>query len=98
MVFIPPVRRANTHTPDIEMAGVLWEIKSPSGKSSRTIENNLRNALSQSPNIVLNLRRMDSRILTYKLIRVVQRRLKLSRKINRIIVITKQQEIVDIIR
>ena len=98
VVFLVPARRANTRTPDIRMAGVLWEIKSPSGRGSRTIENCLRTALLQSPNIVLSLRRMDARIPTYKLVREVERQFRLSRNINRIIIITKQQKIVDITR
>ena len=40
------------------MDGLLWEIKSPKGSSSRTIENNLRCALKQSKNIIIDLRRI----------------------------------------
>ena len=37
---------------------LLWEIKSPKGSSNRTIENNLRGALRQSKNIIIDLRRV----------------------------------------
>jgi hypothetical protein len=65
---------AQIETPDIDMNGLHWEIKSPTGKSSRTIENNLRLSMKQSPNIVLNLRRMDGRIPTKKLLNEAERR------------------------
>ena len=45
-------------TPDILFQGVTWEIKSPLGSSRRTIENNLRLALRQSDNVILDLRRI----------------------------------------
>lgn len=45
VTFLVPNRQKGQKTPDIEMDGKSWEIKSPKGKSSRTIENNLRSAL-----------------------------------------------------
>lgn len=96
VVFLVPARRANTRTPDIRMAGVLWEIKSPKGSSSRTIENNLRNALLQSSHIIVDLRRIDERIPTYKLTREIEKRFRLSKKMKRVIVITRQQNIIDV--
>ena len=47
-----------THTPDIRFMNLEWEIKSPKGKSSRTIENNVRAALKQSSNIIIDLSRI----------------------------------------
>lgn len=62
------IKTSSQPTPDIRYQKLLWEIKSPIGKSSRTIENNLRNALRQSSNIILDLRRTaipDQKCLTY---------------------------------
>lgn len=95
VTFIVPDRRKGRKTPDIEMLGLLWEIKSPRGKRSRTIENNLRLALLQSPNIVLDLRRMDGRIPTKKLLNEVERQFTLAKSIKHIIVITRQDEYID---
>jgi hypothetical protein len=94
--FLPPANRDNTHTPDIKMDGLLWEIKSPKGKSSRTIENNLRVALKQSENIILYLGRIklpEARCLTE-----AARQFELSKKIKRLLIITKQQKMVDLKR
>ena len=52
------LRPRATPTPDILFQGVEWEIKSPMGSSSRTIENNLRLALKQSNNVILDLQRI----------------------------------------
>ena len=41
------------------MDGKEWEIKSPTGKSRRTIEKNLLLALRQSQNIIMDLRRIN---------------------------------------
>lgn len=95
VTFLIPVRRKGAKTPDIEMNGLLWEIKNPTGKSSRTIENNLRLALKQSPNIILDLRRMDGRIPTKKLLGEVERRFTDAKSIKQIIVITRQGAPID---
>lgn len=95
VTFLVPDRRKGKKTPDIEMLGLLWEIKSPKGKSSRTIENNLRLALLQSPYIILDLRRMDGRIPAKKLLNEVERRFDDAKTIKHIIVIARQEEHID---
>jgi hypothetical protein len=98
ITFLVPNRHKNAKTPDIEMAGVTWEIKSPKGKSSRTIENNLRMALHQSCNIILDLRRMDGRVPTKRLLAEAERQFSLARSIKHLIVITRQEECIDFLR
>ena len=56
--FIPPNHTPQMHTPDIVMDGITWEIKSPTVRSRRTIENNLRQAMMQSDNIIFDMRRI----------------------------------------
>jgi len=98
ITFLIPNRRNGIKTSDIKMNGQHREIKSPSGKSPRTIENNLRLALKQSPYIIIDLRRMDGRIPTKKLLAEIRRQFILAKAIKRIIVITRQQEHIDIKR
>lgn len=98
ITFLVPERRKGARTPDIEMNGLRWEIKSPTGKSSRTIENNLRIAIKQSPNIVIDLRRMDGRIPTSKLLKEVEHRFNNAKSIKRLIVITRLETYIDLKR
>lgn len=98
IIFLVPNRHRGSKTPDIEMDGLRWEIKSPRGKSPRTIENNLRLALKQSPNIILDLRRMDGRVPTRKLMTEIRRQFALAKSIKHIIVITRQDRHIDIKR
>ncbi len=95
VTFLVPNRNRGAKTADIEMNGLHWEMKSPRGKSSRTIENNLRLALHQSPNIILDLRRMDGRIPTHKLLKEIERRFNDAKVIRHIIVITRQETHID---
>lgn len=69
-------------------------MKSPIGKSSRTIENNLRNALKQSRNAIIDLRRIKQS--EQKALREVKRQSKLIRGGHRLKVITKEKEIIDL--
>lgn len=54
VVFLPVT---TGKSPDIKYRGKIWEIKSPKGSKRRTIENNIRNALKQSQNVIVDLSR-----------------------------------------
>jgi hypothetical protein len=46
------------HTADIVIDGLLWEIKCPTGKEKRTIDNNFKTASKQSENLIFDLRKI----------------------------------------
>jgi len=94
--FIKPSQTRGIKKPDIIMDGKRWEIKSPKGKSSRTIENNLRAALLQSPNIIIDLSRI--KLSDVKCIPEVKRQFKLSSKMKTIKIVTKKQKTIDLNR
>ncbi len=98
ITFLVPDRRKGQKTPDIEMSGRQWEIKSPKGKSSRTVENNIRQALRQSPYIIIDLRRMDGRVPTRKYVAEAERQFTLTRSIKHLIVVTREEEVLDFTR
>ena len=56
IIFLRPSSIPHQHRPDILMDGIEWEIKCPIGKSKRTIENNMRKAITQSSFIIFDLR------------------------------------------
>lgn len=58
VIFLRPETKK---TPNIDVNGTKWEIKSPKGDSKKTIENNLRTAHKQSQNIVIDLARSKIR-------------------------------------
>ena len=65
--------------PDIVMASVPWEIKSPQGTSKNTIRHTIKKAVQQSENIIIDLSR-------YKLdeksaLKEIQHHFKLSKRI-----------------
>lgn len=82
------------HTADICFRGLEWEIKSPIGKSSRTIENNLRLALKQSANVIIDLSRIKQP--EDKCIGVIKRRAKKLGRIKKIMIITKSRQIIEL--
>ena len=78
-------------TPDILFLGKKWEIKSPKGGKRRTLENNIRNALKQSNNIIINLSRINIKEETCMKY-LIERRHKLGKKYS-FIVIKKNKDI-----
>lgn len=91
VTFLPEVGRVN---PDIEYRGKVWEIKSLRGSSRHTVENNIRLALLQSPNIVLDLqltKMTEERCLGY-----IRQQIYLRKQIKHLVVITKRQQVIEL--
>ena len=59
--LISPSLTPRSKTPDFLMNGVAWEMKSPLGKSVKTLEHLFIKALKQSENIVFDLRRINKK-------------------------------------
>lgn len=91
IVFLKPSNNPQTHTPDILMDGVEWEMKSPQGDSKRTIESNFRKAVAQSKYIIFDLRRTK---LSEKLcITQLEKEFKARKYLKRLYVICKNGEL-----
>lgn len=92
VIFLRPGRQ---RTPDVEVNGVKWEIKSPVGSGKKTMDNNLRSAEKQSSNIVLDLRRTDMNY--YKALSRIHAYLKIeNHHIKQLKIITKSKKIIDV--
>jgi len=93
VIFLRPERKK---TPDIEVNGTKWEIKSPIGNGKKTIDNNMRAAHKQSRNVVLDLRR--TKLHQNKTIARINYYLSTGpHKIKHLKIITKTQKIIEIL-
>jgi hypothetical protein len=92
VIFLRPT---HARTPDIDVGGVKWEIKSPMGNSKKTIENNLRMARKQSRNIVIDLRRIKMHKI--RAISRINYFLSKQKQIKQVIIIDKDRCVVDIL-
>ncbi len=90
--FLRPQTR---RTPDIEINGIRWEIKSPRGKGKKTIENNLRDARRQSRNIVVDLRRIKLHQQTA--VARINYYISGPHRLRKILVITKAKKVIEIL-
>ena len=96
--FIVPVDDYKRKSADIIMLGVEWEIKSPTGTSKATIENQFRRASKQqAKNIVIDTRRtiLDYDSIVRSVLFAMKERPSM-RKVNRIIIIDKSENVVAI--
>jgi hypothetical protein len=82
-------------TPDIEVDGIKWEIKSPKGDGKKTIENNMRTARKQSLNVIIDLRRI--KMHQSKAMARMNFFLSKPHQFRRVLVITKNQNIIEIL-
>jgi len=91
--LIPPSAIKGLRMPDIMMKGVPWEIKSPEGNGKNTIKNTVQNASHQSENIIIDLRR--TKISQEQALKEIERYFRLSKRLRRITIITKDEIILD---
>ena len=74
-------------SPDFEMAGKIWETKSPIKYSKHSFEDNFKKAVKQSEHIIFDLRRLSKKDET-KYLQEIRKRKK-SRKIKTLLAITR---------
>ncbi|MCR5789562.1 MAG: hypothetical protein K6G83_06710 [Lachnospiraceae bacterium] len=92
--LIPPIQAKGMSTPDMEMRGVIWEMKAPQGKSRNTIKHTFQNACHQSPNVIIDLQRC--KLTDDEALKDIRYHYKTSKRIKRLIVIMKDKKIIDI--
>ena len=92
--LIPPSQIKNLRMPDIMMLSVPWEMKAPIGDGKNTIQNILQDAVGQSRNIVIDLRRC--KLSEEQAISKINREFQVSKHIKRMMIIKKDSEILDL--
>ena len=92
VVFLKPSNIPGVYIPDIAVEGLEWEMKSPDGKSERTIRRNLHKASTQSRNIIFDLSRIG--IPEDKCIKELQTAFSESKYIRNMIIVTKTCEMI----
>lgn len=93
IILIPKSNKEGERTADIEMLGLLWEIKCPKGQGKYLIQNTLHKAAHQSENIIIDLRRI--KIHRTKCLTELEKRFNESKRLKRMKVITKAKKIID---
>jgi hypothetical protein len=92
--FLP---EAPIKTADILLNGTKFEIKSPKTGKINTFEHNIKRALKQSKNIIIDLSRMDGRkIPEHRAIAFLAAKCQKHPQIKQLLVVTKQRRIIDI--
>ena len=92
IVFLRPSNIPGVYIPDIRMDGLEWEMKSPEGKSERTIRRNLHKASTQSRNVIFDLGRIG--IPEDKCLKQLNEAFDSSHYIKNMIIVTKAKEII----
>ncbi|MDR1183313.1 MAG: hypothetical protein LBK67_00780 [Coriobacteriales bacterium] len=87
--FQLPSRVKGVRTPDVQIEGVLFEMKCPFGKGRRTIQTCLQRASKQSANIIMDLRHTP--LKTEHCLSVLKREFKLRSNIKSLLIITKAE-------
>ncbi|MCR4590451.1 MAG: hypothetical protein K5668_06495 [Lachnospiraceae bacterium] len=78
------------NTPDMEMSGIIWEMKSPQGKSKNTIKHTFQNAGHQSSNVIIDLQRC--KLADEDALKDIRYHYKISKRIKRLKVIMKEKK------
>ncbi|WP_460023613.1 CdiA C-terminal domain-containing protein [Lactovum odontotermitis] len=93
VLFLPESQTKGQRTADIEMDGLEWEIKSPTGKGKQVVEKQFRRAKGQSVNLILDSRRCPFSDDAF--LKMVQKQWETKRVVKRLTVITKENGLLD---
>ena len=85
-------RTPHNKSPDIAMRGRTWEIKSPTGKTLRSVNRILHRATQQSVNVILDLRR--TKIADEALLGFIDKLFRELRSMRNLWIVTKQAKII----
>ncbi|MBR1816264.1 MAG: hypothetical protein IJ763_06145 [Lachnospiraceae bacterium] len=92
--LIPPSKIKGFRMPDIMLQGLPWEMKSPEGSGKRTFKNTVQNASHQSENIIIDLQRCP--LAQEQAINELEHYFRLSRRLKRMKIVTKEKIVLDI--
>jgi hypothetical protein len=92
-LLIPGHTQGNKN-PDFVMNGLLWEAKSPTTSSFDNLAVTLRRAVKQSPNVVVDIRRMKKP--EKATIAFLTQYFRHSHNLKRLIIISKTQPIIEL--
>lgn len=92
VVFLRPLNTYKTKTPDITMAGLGWEIKSPTSSEKTTIRNIMLKGTKQSHYVIIDTLRtnLDDEVIMEQLKQYIAHH----RSIKKLVVVTKYREII----
>ncbi len=92
--LIPPLQVKGFHTPDLVLNGVSWEMKAPEGDGKKTIQNNMQIGGKQAKRLIIDLRRC--RMSQEQAIKDIKYHFGLSKRIKQIMIITKDEKLIDL--
>jgi len=92
--FIAESRRYKQGSADINMMGVVWEIKCVESDKMDKVRRNVNKAAKQSTNIIIGTFKTD--ILDEKIIKYAMKYVKNLKSVKRCKIVTKKHEILDI--
>ena len=95
ILFLKANRTKGSHTPDAKIDDNLkWEFKTPRKNGKYTIEHAYRAALNQSVNVVFDIRNIKAS-LQNKTIYEITRRFNDFKKAEKLMIITREQKLLD---
>ena len=93
--FLPRIEGTQVKSADILMDGIVWEMKSPTSSSIKSLQKVLRRAGKQSHNVVVDTSRMKG-VSDRDAQRELSRLLPLVASVHRLRMVTKNRNVIDI--
>lgn len=91
--LLPKSEIKDYHQGDFVMDGVAWETKAPIGKGKYTVQNKIQEAVQQSSNVIIDLRR--SKMIEDRAIKAYKQEFQKNKGLRRMKIIKKDGEMLD---
>ena len=95
VTFVRRIGGNRVRTPDIQMDGVLWEMKCPETGNVRSLQRVLRRAATQSPNVIIDSSRMRG-TSDADVEHELRRLLPFVGRVRRLLFVSKSRQIIDL--
>lgn len=92
--FLRPVEGYKLKTADLVMNGVIWELKSPTGKGRTTVPNQFKRGTKQSKHIIFDARR--TRLDEDSVLMQVRREARMRKSVKAVLFISKTGTVIEI--
>lgn len=94
--LLPKSEIKDYHQGDFMMDGIAWEAKAPVGKGKYTVQNKIQEAVLQSCNIIIDLRR--SKMQEEKAVKAYEHEFLNNKGLRRMKIIKKDGELLDFLK
>lgn len=95
VIFLAPDNENHHKNADVEIDGIVYEMKSPKSNRLSNVQRTLQKALDQSSNVIYDTRRIKD-LMDSQVERELRKQAATSKRLKRLLLVTKKRQVITI--